>query len=55
MSKNNSNVSEYFFGPNLQKNGFKARTFKNLTPDWNQLFQDTMCNDVLAKRTILNF
>ena len=38
MSKNNSNVSEYFFGPNLQKNGFKARTFKNLTPDLESAF-----------------
>ena len=43
MSKNSSKVSDEknrkcYFGPNLPKNGFYARTFENLTPDLELAF-----------------
>ena len=43
-----------FFGPNLTKNGFWGQNFQKVRIR-NQHLQDTMCANILAKRTNLNF
>ena len=47
-----------FFGPNLPKNGFLGRNFKNVRTDSESAPpppKDTMCANFQSKRTTLNF
>ena len=43
---------EWFFGPNLPKNGFSERNFENLTVNLKSAFQDTMCANFHGKPTM---
>ena len=61
MFKNSCEVSvenrKFCFATNLPKDGLWGRNFENQTPDsvHKQHFQDTICRNVKAKRTILTF